>query len=328
MKAIVYTEYGSTEVLQFKDVEKPLPKNDEIRVKVKAVEATKADCELRSFRWPVKWFWLPMRFVLGLRKPKRQILGGYFAGEVESVGKEVEKFKKGTRVFGSAALRMGAYAEYMCLPASYTIAAMPSNMSFEEAAAVPLGGLNAIHFMRKARIQKREKVLINGAGGSIGSFALQIAKTMGAEVTAIDSVIKKQMLLDAGADHFIDYTKEDFTKSAQSYDVIFDMVAKSSYSTSLKILNPGGRYLMGNPRMSKMLRSVLTNMFTNKKAVFAFAGETVQELVDLKEMIEQGKIKSIIDKIYPLEQAAQAHRRVETEQRVGIVVLSLGDSAI
>ena len=326
MKAVVYTKYGSPDVLQLKEVEKPIPKDDEVLIKVHAAEATKTDCELRSFNFPVKWFWLPLRIAMGLIKPKKQILGGYFAGEVESVGKDVSKFKKGDQIFGTTKLRMGAYGEYVCLPASYTLVPKPHNVSFEEAAAVPLGGLNALHFLRKANIRKGEKVLVNGAGGSIGTFGVQIAKAMGAEVTAVDSTIKEEMLRRIGADHFFDYTKEDFTKSGQTYDVIFDMVAKSSYSECVKTLNPKGRYLMANPRISDMLRSVLTSKFTDKTAIFVFAGEKEEELLALKEMIEEGKIKSIVDKIYPFEQAAEAHRRVETEQRLGPVVISVGKS--
>ena len=192
MKAIVYTKYGSPDVLHMKEVEKPTPKDNEVLIKVHAAEATKGDCEMRSFNFPVKWFWLPLRIALGLIKPKRQILGGYFAGEVESVGKDVSKFKKGDQIFGSTKLQLGAYGEYLCLPDSHTLVSKPNNMSFEEAAAVPLGGLNALHFMRRANIQKGEKVLIIGAGGSIGFFAVQIAKSMGAEVTAVDSTIKEE----------------------------------------------------------------------------------------------------------------------------------------
>ncbi len=324
MKGVVYTKYGSPDVLQLKEIEKPIPKDDEVLIKVHAAEATKTDCELRSFNFPVKWFWLPLRIAMGLIKPKKQILGGYFAGEVESVGKDVSKFKKGDQVFGTTKLRMGAYGEYVCLPASYTLVPKPYNVSFEEAAAVPLGGLNALHFLRKSNIRKGEKVLVNGAGGSIGTFGVQIAKAMGAEVTAVDSTIKEEMLRRIGADHFFDYTKEDFTKSGQTYDVIFDMVAKSSYSECVKTLNPKGRYLMANPRMSDMLRSVLTSKFTDKTAIFVFAGEKEEELLALKEMIEEGKIKPIVDKIYPFEQAAEAHRRVETEKRLGPVVISVG----
>jgi len=326
MKAIVYEKYGSPDVLQVKEVEKPIPKDDEVLIKVHAAEVTKADCEMRSFNFPVKWFWLPLRVAFGLIKPKRQILGGYFAGEVESIGKDVSKFKKGDQVFGTTKLRLGAYGEYACLPASYTLVPKPYNVSFEEAAAVPLGGLNALHFLRKAKIRKGEKVLVNGAGGSIGTFGVQIAKAMGAQVTAVDSTIKEEMLRRIGADHFFDYTKEDFTKSGQTYDVIFNMVAKSSYSECVKTLNPKGRYLMANPRMSDMLRSVLTSKLTDKTAIFVFAGEKEEELLALKEMIEEGKIKPIVDKIYPFEQAVEAHRRVETEQRLGPVVISVGKS--
>ena len=291
-------------------------------IRVRAAEVT-ADCELRSFSFPVKWFWLPLRLVLGITRPKRQVLGMYFSGEVEAVGKDVSKFEVGDQIFGSTQIRMGAYGEYVCLPAEYTISVKPSNMSCEEAAAVPLGGLNALHFMRKARVQKGDKVLINGAGGSIGTFAVQIAKDMGAEVTAVDSGIKEDMLRRIGADHFLDYTKEDFTKSGQRYDVIFDMVARSSYSGCVAALTPKGRYLMGNPRLSDMLRSVVTSVFTDKQVVFAFAGETEEELLALKEMIEDGKIQSTLDRVYPMERTAEAHRRVETEQRLGSVVISL-----
>ena len=323
MKAIVYAKYGSPDELEVKEVKKPTHKDDEILIKVHASEVTKADCEMRSFNFQVKWFWLPLRVALGLIKPKKQILGGYFAGEVESVGKDVSKFKKGDQIFGSTKLRLGAYGEYVSLPANYTLVPKPNNVRFEEAAAVPLGGLNALHFLRKANIQKGEKVLVNGAGGSIGTFGVQIAKGMGAEVTAVDSTIKEGMLRRIGADHFIDYTKEDFTKCGHSYDVIFSMVAKSSYSECVKALNPKGRYLMANPRIFDMLRSVLTSKFTDKTAIFAFARETEEELLTLKEMIEEGKIKPVVDQIYSFEQAAEAHRRVETEKRLGTVVISV-----
>jgi len=326
MKAIVYTEYGTPDVLRVEEIEKPVPRDDEVLIRIHAAEATKADCELRSFNFAVKWFWLPLRVALGITKPNKQVLSGYFAGEVESVGREVSKFKRGDQVFGTTRLRFGAYGEYASLPASYTIVPMPHNMNFEEAAAAPLGGLNALHFMRKANIRNGEKVLINGAGGSIGTFGVQIARAMGAEVTAVDSGIKEEMLRRIGADHFFDYTREDFTESGQTYDVIFNMVARSSYSRCVNSLNPEGRYLMGNPRISDMLRAVLTSKFTLKTAFFAFAGETEEELLALKDLIEAGKIKSIVDKIYPPEQAAEAHRRVETEQRLGIVVISMAKS--
>ena len=326
MKAIVYTEYGAPDVLHMKDIEKPEPDDGEILIRIHAVEVTKADCEIRSFKFAVKWFWLPMRIAMGVTKPKKQLLGGYFAGVVESVGKDVSKFKQGDQVFGTTRTLFGAYGEYVCLPASYTIVPKPHNTTFVEAAAVPLGGLNALHFMKKAHIRNGDKVLINGAGGSIGTFAVQIAKAMGAEVTAVDSTIKEQVLRQTGADHFFDYTREDFTDSGHTYDVIFNMVAGGTYSKCVNVLNSGGRYLMGNPRLSDMLKSVFTSRFTSKTAIFAFAGEKEEELFELKEMIEEGKIKSIIDRVYSPEHAVEAHRRVETEQRLGIVVISMHKS--
>jgi NADPH:quinone reductase-like Zn-dependent oxidoreductase len=325
VKAIVFTRYGAPDVLHIGEIEKPEPADNEILIRIRAVEATKADCEMRSFNLAVKWFWLPLRLAMGVTKPRKPVLGGYFSGVVEAAGENASGFKAGDQVFGSAGMRFGAYGEYICLPASYTIVEKPQNMSFAQAAAVPLGGLNALHFMRKAAIKAGDKVLINGAGGSIGTFAVQIAKAMGAEVSAVDSTIKEALLRRIGADHFIDYSKEDFTRSAQKYDVIFNMVARSSYSDCVNCLNPEGRYLMGNPRLSDMLRSVFTSRFSNKTAGFAFAGEREDELLELKKMIEAGKIESIVDKVYAPEQAAEAHRRVETERRLGIVVIDMSD---
>lgn len=323
MKAIVYTKYGPPDVLHLKEIEKPIPKENEVLIHVHAAEATKSDCELRSFNFAVKWFWLPLRIIMGITKPKRQVLGGYFAGEIDSIGKDVSKFKKGEWVFGTTKLRMGAYGEYLCLPESYTILPKPVNMSCEEAAAVPLGGLNALHFLTQADIQAGEKVLINGAGGSIGSFGVQIAKSMGAEVTAVDSGIKEEMLRRMGADHFINYLEEDFSKNSEKYDVIFDMVADSSYSSCMKVLKPKGRYLTANPRLFKMLRSLLSSWFSDKKAIFTFAEEKEEELLVLKNMIEEGKLQSIVDRVYLMEQAVEAHRRVETERRLGAIVIAI-----
>ena len=322
MKAVVYNKYGPPDVLLVENVEKPVPLDNELLIKVRAAEVTKADCEMRSFNFQVKWFWLPLRLASGLFKPKRKILGIYFAGEIESVGKGVTRFKAGDRVFGTAGLRMGAHGEYVRIPDRYTLAAKPENVTFTEAAAVPLGGLNALHFLRKANIQKGERVLVNGAGGSIGIFGVQIAKSMGAEVTAVDSAIKEEVLRKVGADHFCDYSKEDFTQSGQTYDVIFSMVANTSYSACVRALNPRGRYLIANPRLADMLRALLTTMFTQKTAIFAFAKETEEELLALKKMLEAGIIKPVVDKVYSFEQADEAHQKVETEQRLGTIVIS------
>jgi NADPH:quinone reductase-like Zn-dependent oxidoreductase len=218
---------------------------------------------------------------------------------------------------------MGAYAEYLCVADSCTMVTMPDNMTFAEAAAVPLGALNALHFMRKADIRPGEKVLVNGAGASIGTFAVQIAKAMGAEVTAIDSGIKEAMMRDIGADHFLDYTKSDFTQSGNTWDVIFSMVAQASYSSCVRALKPHGRYVMANPKFIDMLRSPVTSRFSDRKVLFAFARESEEELLELKRMIEAGDISSTVDQVYPMAEAARAHERVETEQRVGTVVLSV-----
>ncbi|MFT7577918.1 MAG: NADPH:quinone reductase-like Zn-dependent oxidoreductase [Alphaproteobacteria bacterium] len=325
MKAITYETYGPPDVLQLKDVAEPSPKDNEVLIRVRAAEATKADCELRSFNFSVSWFWLPLRLALGILKPRRHILGGYFAGEIAAVGENVSEFTVGDEVFGSAGLRMGAYAEYMAMPATYTIVAKPSNMSFAEAAAVPLGGMNALHFMRLANIKPGETILINGAGGSIGAHAVQIAKSMGATVTAVDHAKKQDMLRRIGADHVIDYKRENFRRAGQRYDVIFDIVPSGSYSGCIQLLKPGGRYLSGNPRFMVMIRSMLTNWFTDKSASFAFAGETKDELEDLTVMIEAGKIDPIVDRILPMEKAADAHRLVESEERLGAIVIAIGD---
>ncbi len=323
MKAIVYTNYGAAEVLDLQEREKPIAKANEVLIRVRAAEATKSDCELRSFNFPVKWFWLPLRLFIGLRKPKRQILGGYFSGEIEAVGDTVTAFRKGDKVFGSAGVRMGAYGEYICLAQGQTIEFKPDKLSFEEASAVPLGGLNALHFIRLASIEAGEKVLINGAGGSIGTFAVQLAKSIGAEVTVVDSAIKEDMLRKLGADHFIDYQKQDFTQTEKRYDVILSMVAQTPYAEVLKTLEPKGRYLLANPRLADMLRANVSSRFSNKKVIFAFARETKEELQTLASMIEAEQLKPVIDKIYPMTQAAQAHHRVETEQRLGSVVIAI-----
>jgi len=324
MKAITYSHYGPPEVLQLEDVDKPVPKDNEILIRIHATEATKADCEIRKCKFAVKWIWLPMRFALGLVRPRRRIPGSYFAGRVASVGRDVTGFCQGDEVFGATGLRLGTYGEYVALPATSTIVAKPRNMSFAAAAAVPLGGLNALHFLRLADIEEGESVLINGAGGSIGAHAIQIAKAMGAQVTAVDNAFKESLVRRFGADHFIDYTKDDFAATGQTYDVIFDMVPSSSYSACIHALRPNGRYLAGNPRLAVMWRSFWTTRFSNKTARFAFAAETREELQTLRDMTEAGTIVSIVDKVYPMSQASEAHLMVETEQRIGAIVIAIG----
>ena len=325
MKAVIYTRYGGPDVLRLADVPAPVPGDREVLIRVRAAEATKSDCELRSFRYAVKWLWLPLRIAVGIRKPRRHVLGGYFAGEVVSVGGRVTHFAPGDQVYGSSGLSLGGYGEYVVVPERAAIAPKPRNMTFAEAAAVPLGALNALHFMRRARIEPGEQVLINGAGGSIGAHAIQIARSMGGKVTAVDHPTKEDVVRRLGAAEFIDYTTADVTTTGRRFDVIFDMVAGSSYRRLIGMLEPGGRYLNGNPRMSVLARSALPTRFTGKTVTVAFAPETKEALVTIAEMIEAGKIQSIVDRVYPMAEVATAHRRVETEQRLGAVVIAIGE---
>jgi NADPH:quinone reductase-like Zn-dependent oxidoreductase len=325
MKAVSYTRYGGPDVLRLADVPTPVPGDEDVLIRVRAAETTKSDCEFRSFRYSVKWFWLPLRIALGIRKPRRRILGMYLAGEVVSVGGRVTRFAPGDQVYGSTDLRLGAYGEYVVLPERASIGPKPRNMTFVEAAAVPLGGLNALHFMRRASIKSGEQVLINGAGGSIGAHAIQIAHSMGAQVTAVDHGMKENLVRRLGASDFIDYTTDDVATTGRRFDVIFDMVPGSPYRRLIGMLQPGGRYLNGNARLSVLVRSVLTTRFTDKTVTVAFAPETKEALATLTEMIEAGKIQSIVDRVYPMAEVAAAHRRVETEQRLGAVVITLGE---
>jgi len=327
MKAVVYQEYGPPEVLHFRDVEKPTPKDHEVLIRIAAVTVNTGDCEMRRPEIP-NMIWLLVRLFFGLRKPRKQILGAYFAGEIEAVGKDVKRLQVKDRVFAASGARFGAYAEYICLPGNYPITAKPANMTFEEAATVPLGGIHALHYLRKASVQSGERVLINGAGGSFGTFAVQLAKLMGATVTAVDRPEKLEMLRALGADHVIDYTREEFTKNGETYDVIFNVVVKSSYSRNIRSLNRGGRYLLTNPAgISQMLRAIWTSMTSNKKVIVQFANEKVEDLVYLRELIEAGKLRSVIDRSYSLEQAAEAHRYVETDRKKGNVMLTMRGEA-
>jgi NADPH:quinone reductase-like Zn-dependent oxidoreductase len=321
MKAIIWTAYGSPDVLQLQEIAKPVPKDNEVLIKVYAATVTAGDCEARNLRFPF-WIGIPMRLFVGLQKPTRVItLGQELAGEVEAVGKAVTAFKAGDLVFGTADFGTGAYLEYVCLPAEPSegaLAIKPANMTYEEAAAVPTGGLEALHFVRRVHIQPGQKVLINGAGGSIGTAAVQFAKHYGAEVTAVDSTAKLDMLRSLGADSVIDYTQDDFAKDGEMYDVIFDVAGKHSFSRSIKALKSGGCYFSPNPRLSLLIRSMF---ISNKNVIFGVAKRKTEDLLFLRELIEAGKLRSVIDRTYPLEQTAEAHRYVETGQKKGNVVI-------
>jgi NADPH:quinone reductase-like Zn-dependent oxidoreductase len=322
MKAIVCTRYGPPDVLQLRELEKPTPKDDEVLVGVHAATVTKGDCELRSLNLPLTWQ-LFVRIGFGFRAPRKKILGQELAGEIESVGRDVKLFKKGDQVFAFTGLHLGAYAEYNCLPERGLIAIKPVNMSFEEAAAVPVGGLHALNCLRKGNVQSGQKVLIIGAAGTVGTLAVQLAKSFGAEVTGVDSTGKLEMLRSIGADKGVDYTQEDFTKNGESYDVIFDVVGKGSFSSCIRSLKEKGFYLLGNPGLSQPVRGLWTSMMTSKKVIGGTVSYKTEDLVFLRELIEAGKIRSVIDRRYPLEQTAEAHRYVDTGQKTGNVVITV-----
>jgi NADPH:quinone reductase-like Zn-dependent oxidoreductase len=328
MKAVVWTKYGPPDVLQLREEKKPTPKQNEVLVRIYATTVTAGDCEMRSLKFPI-YLGLPMRLWRGLLKPRgTSILGTELAGEIEAIGQDIRRFREGDQVFGSSGLAFGANAEYICLaeePGKMEggVAIKPANMTYEEAAAVPFGGRDALHFLRKGNIRSGQKILVNGAGGSIGTFAIQLAKHFGAEVTGVDSTGKLDMLRSIGADHVIDYTQEDFTKRGEIYDVIFDVVGTISLSRSKRSITQNGTYLLANPLKSQMVRGPWTRMTTSKKVIMETASGTIEDLVFLKELIEEGKIRTVIDRSYPLEQIVEAHRYVETGQKKGHVVITV-----
>jgi NADPH:quinone reductase-like Zn-dependent oxidoreductase len=329
MKAIVYTEYGPPDVLQLKEVAKPAPKDNELMVKIYAAAVNYGDISARNFgnvsprefNMPFL-FWLPARMAFGFRKPKKQILGSEFAGEIEAVGKDVKRFKVGDPVFGYRGPNFGAYAGYLCMAENGLVAAKPANMSYEEAAAVPYGALTALNLLRKVDIQPGQKVLINGASGAIGSAAVQIAKHFGAEVTGVCGSPGLAFVQALGADKVIDYTQEDFTQNGETYDLIFDILGRSSFSRCKGSLKPNGRYLLASFKFKQLWQMVWTSLRGGQKVICALSMEKPADLMLVKEMVEAGQIKTIIDRRYPLVQAAEAHRHVETGHNKGKVVIT------
>jgi NADPH:quinone reductase-like Zn-dependent oxidoreductase len=323
MRAVVCTDYGPPDVLQLRDELKPVPKDNEVLVRIRATTVGAADCELRRFDF-APWIWVPMRLAFGIRRPRQPVLGQELAGDVESVGKKVRALRKGDRVFAATGIPLGAHAEYICLsenPKTGAITTMPANLDYEEAAAVPYGGGEALQFLRKANVRSGQWVLVNGAGGSFGTFAVQLAKVLGAHVTAVDSAPKLEMLRAIGADRVIDYSQEDFTASPETYDVIFDVVRNTPSGRMVRLLTENGWLLMANPGFLQIVRARWASRGSKKRVSFAASSVTNEDLAYLRGLVEAGRLHPVIDRRFPLEQMVEAHRYAETGQKLGNVVV-------
>ncbi len=330
MKAIVYTDYGSPDVLHLTELARPEPKDNEVLIKNHATTINFGDLLARNFKaiTPRKFnmpffFWLPARLAFGVNKPRNHILGSEFAGEVEAVGKAVTRFKPGDQVFGYLGESMGAYAEYFCVPENGVMAIKPANMTFEEAAVLPYGAIMAFSLLKKANLQPGQKVLIIGASGGIGSAAVQIASHLGAEVTGVCRTPRFDFVKSLGADKVIDYTKEDFTQNGETYDLIFDILGKSSFSRCQSSLKPNGRYLLASFKSKQLLQMLWTSRSGNKRVICALAPGSLADLIAVKELMEKGKMKAIIDRCYPMEQMVEAHRYVENGHKRGNVAITI-----
>ncbi len=317
MKAIVYTSYGSPEVLQLKEVEKPIPAKNEILIRIKATAVNSGDCRLRAAD-P-----FAVRFFFGLFKPKKTILGSVFSGEVEQTGASVTMFKKGDQVFGSSGMRFGAYAQYVSLPETATMALKPEQLSHQEAAVIPFGGNTALHFIKKAGIKPGQKVLIYGASGSVGTAAIQLAKQAGAVVTGVCSTANMSLVKSIGADKVIDYTKEDFSQNGETYDMIMDTVRKMPYKKGLQSLTKNGILILSAAGISEMLKGIWTSLTSSKKVLIGVISENTDGLLFLKNLLESGNYKPVIDKTYKLEQLAEAHAYAEKGHKKGNIAITI-----
>ena len=322
MKAVVYERYGPPEVLQIQEVEKPIPKDNEVLIKIHATTVTSGDWRVRSLTVPFG-FKLIMRVVFGVSRPKQPILGTELAGVIEAVGKDVSQFKIGDAVFAYSDAKMGCYAEYKCMPQDGAIALKPNNLLYEEAAALSFGGMTALDFFKRAKIQRGESVLINGASGAVGTAAVQLAKYFGTEVTGVCSATNLEMVKSLGASHVINYSKEDFTQNGKTYDIIVDTVGTAPFSHSKASLKKGGRLLMVLAGLPEMLRAPWVSITSGKKAIAGPTATRVEDLRFIAKLAEMGVFKPVIDRRYPFEQMVEAHRYVDTGRKKGNVVITL-----
>jgi NADPH:quinone reductase-like Zn-dependent oxidoreductase len=322
MKAIVYERYGPPEVLQLKEVEKPAPKDNEVLINTHATTVTSGDWRVRSLNVPAG-FGVIMRLVFGISKPKQPILGSELAGVVESVGKDVRNFKIGDQVFAFSDAGMGCHAEYKCMPQDGAVVLKPPSLSYDEAAALSFGGTTALDFLRRGKLQRGESVLVNGASGGVGTAAVQLAKHFGADVTGVCSTANVELVRSLGASHVIDYTKEDFTQNGKTYDIIVDTVGTAPFSRSKDSLKDGGRLLMVLAGLPDMLQIPWVSMTSSKKIIAGPAAVRAEDLRFLAELAEAGEFKPIIDRRYPFEQIAEAHRYVDTGRKKGNVIITL-----
>ena len=324
MKAIVHTKYGPPDELQLKVVEKPVPRDNEVLIKIHATTVTTTDCNARNFTFVPKSFLFFARIIFGFKKPKINILGIDLAGEIEAVGKDVKLFKVGDHVFGSPGTKMGGHAEYSCVPENGALAIKPADMHWEEAAAISLAGNTALFFIRDlGKIQSGQKILIHGASGAIGTYAVQLAKYYGAEVTGVCSATNAEMVKFLGADKVIDYTKEDFIKSDERYDFVFDVVGKTTFSQCKGILKPKGIYLENMLELKDILRMMWTSITDGKRIKGGVSKESAENLNFFIELFESGKLKPVIDRIFPLERTAEAFQYVEQGHKKGNVVITI-----
>lgn len=325
MKAVLHTKFGPPDELQVKEIEKPVPADNELLIKVRATSVTSTDCNVRDFTFVPGVFQIPARlFMFGVFKPRINILGIDIAGEIEAVGKNVRRFKEGAQVFGTPGLAFGAHAQYTCVPEDAVLAIKPADMAWQEAAAIFLGASTALFFLReKGDIQAGHKILIYGASGAIGTYAVQLAKHFGAEVTGVCSTANLEMVKSLGADKVIDYTKEDYVESGDSYDLILDTVGKTSFSHGKRALKKNGIFLPVVMNLTELVQIVWTSMRGGKKVKGGVAGERVEDLEFLKELFEKGELKPVIDRCYPLDQTAEAFRYVENGHKKGNVVITV-----